>query len=143
MGLSDSKKSIYIDDAGCIGGSIFKKGDVELGLTDIDSFAKEKNLNVKFIKTDLEGSGYDALKGMCETIKNDRPVLSLAIYHSPQEFFDMKPLLSEIVKDLDYKITITRLEPSLDYQAEITLFAYPRELEDLNAPEAGTNDLPT
>ena len=129
LGLSNGKKTIFIDDCGGLGGTILLSGNTECELIDTDSFVKEKNLNVKFIKADLEGSGYDALKGMCETIAKNRPILSLAIYHNPQEFFDMKPLLEEMVKDLDYKITIRRFEPSLDYLAEICLFAYPKELE--------------
>jgi len=128
-GLSDAKKTMRVQDAGTFGVSAATHGDTKIELTPLDFFTKERELNVGFIKADLEGAGYDALKGMLETIKKDKPVLSLSIYHTPEEFFEMKPLLEEAVKELNYKITIQRFCAWLDYLAEITLFAYPRELE--------------
>ena len=130
LGLSDTHKTIYINDTGHHGTTTLWTGDTRVDLIDLDSYVQEKKLNVKYIKTDLEGAGYDALKGMLETIKKDRPVLSLAIYHTPQEFFEMKPLLEKTVRDLNYKITIQRFSPFLQYLAEIMIFAYPKELEN-------------
>ena len=129
QGLSDSKKEAYMNDTGDQGGWVAVTGDTKIELTDLDSFAKEKGLHVGFVKADLESAGVDALKGMLETIKKDRPVLSLATYHTPEEFFDMKPILEEAVKELNYTITIQRFDPWLSWLAEIAIFAYPKELD--------------
>lgn len=67
---------------------------------------------------------------MSETIKRDRPVLSLSIYHNPKEFFEIKPALERIVKTLNYKITIEKHCPFPQATVEIVLFAYPKELDD-------------
>lgn len=75
---------------------------------------------------------YEALCGMQETIKKDRPVLSLAIYHNPQEFFECKPLLEKYTENLNYKITINCHHPFYDCNNGVILFAYPQELGDDN-----------
>lgn len=55
----------------------------------LDEFLEEKykNEEVGFIKFDLEGAGYQAIMGSLKTIAKYRPILSIAIYHSPIEFF--------------------------------------------------------
>lgn len=130
MGLGDKREKIYFDDVGGLGASGLWKGNAEAELTDLDSFVEEKKLNVGFIKADLEGYGLKALKGMADVIKTYRPVLSLAIYHSTKEFFEMKPLLEQIVKDKNYKITIKQFHVFIENLTEITLFAYPSELDE-------------
>ena len=128
-GLSHEKQTVMFNDDGNMGTSLSKAGESKVDLVDLDSFAKERRLNVGFIKCDVEGAGVDALRGMRETIQRDRPVLMLAIYHGPIEFFETKPLLEEIVKDLDYKMMIKKYHPYPDMEIDIVLFAYPKELE--------------
>lgn len=128
-GLSDNKRQIMFNDDGNMSTSLEIAGESKGDLVDLDSMAKERNLKVGFIKTDVEGAGVDTLRGMRETIRRDRPVLMLAIYHGPIEFFETKPLLEEIVKDLGYKITIKKFHPYPDMDIDIALFAYPSELE--------------
>jgi len=128
-GLSDKKETIMFNDIGTMSTSLEISGESKVNLVDLDSFGKERNLNVGFIKSDVEGEGVAALRGMRETIRRDRPVLTLAIYHGPIEFFETRPLLEEIVKDLDYKIAIKKYHPYPDIDVDIALFAYPRELD--------------
>ena len=130
MGLGDKNEKIYFDDIGGLGVSVLYKGNVEAKIIDLDSFVDDNKLNVGIIKADLEGYGLKALKGMENTIKKYRPVLSLAIYHSTKEFFEMKPLLEQIVKNKDYKITIKQFHVFIENLTEITMFAYPSELDE-------------
>ena len=118
-----------MEDSGSQGTSIFDAGGSSVQLTDLDSFALDNNLNVGFIKCDLEGVGLEALHGMAETIKRDRPVLNIAVYHNPREFFEIKPALDEITSELDYKITFERHYPLNDRMYDIVVFAYPKELD--------------
>ncbi|MDD3668892.1 MAG: FkbM family methyltransferase [Alphaproteobacteria bacterium] len=128
MGLGKLKCSLLIDDIGGQGANILCQGDSEIKITDIDSFVKENSLQVGFIKSDVEGVGLDALEGMAETIQKHRPVLCLAIYHNPTEFFDMPPRVREICGG-EYEIMITQLHPFYDCNNEIVIFAYPKELD--------------
>jgi hypothetical protein len=128
LGLSDGKKKMSFDDN--MGGtSLFSKGDTTVDLCDLDSFAEENKLTVGFIKTDLEGADFDALRRMVKTIKKDRPVLSLSICHTPKDFFEMKPFLEDVVFDLNYKITIEQHNTSF-ILCDVMLFAYPKELDE-------------
>jgi len=128
MGLNDKKETILYRDGGTQGTSALTKGNDEANMTDIDSFVFENNINPGFIKADIEGFGLRGLKGMEKTIKQFRPVLSLAIYHNPEEFFEMKPLLDQIVKDKNYKITVDRYNVIIGELTEMVIFAYPAEL---------------
>lgn len=62
----------------------------------IDDYVSENDLDVSFIKLDLEGFGLAAIKGARKTIESRLPVLSVGIYHTPEEFFEIKPFIEEI-----------------------------------------------
>lgn len=128
--LSDGKYNFSINDNGGLAVNIFNSNNSEniVQSTDLDSFVNEKGLDVGFIKADIEGAMYKGLLGMRNTISAFRPVLSLAIYHSPEEFFETKPLLDEIVRDLNYKIEIDCHFSSPYHIYGTVIFAYPREL---------------
>jgi hypothetical protein len=130
MGLADRRQEILFEDTGTQGTGVLLKGSAEGIITDLDSFVNEKGINVGFIKADLEGYGLKGLKGMINTIKSFRPVLSLPIYHSTEEFFEMKPILDEIVKDKNYRIKVRHFDVFVGNTTDITLFAYPAELDE-------------
>ncbi len=127
--MFDREIEITMDDSANQGTTVLAGGNDKVRLTDLDSFSKENALTVGFIKADLEGVGLEGLLGMAETIRRDRPVLCISIYHSPKEFFEIKPALDEIVRELDYKITIEKHFPFPDRMVEVAVFAYPNELD--------------
>jgi FkbM family methyltransferase len=97
----------------------------EVEMISIDEFAKLNDLNAGFIKADLEGALFDVLKGAMSVIKKDRPVLSLSIYHTPEELFDVKPFLEEHLEEYVYELATGNFVP---YDlSELILFAYPKE----------------
>ena len=106
------------------GTSLNLAGDCEAETVTLDS-CKEVDGPVGWIKIDLEGYGLPAVKGMVETIKRDRPVLTLAVYHCADELFGIKKLLESL--DLNYKIMFRSCR--FDEYHELTLIAYPAELE--------------
>ena len=73
----------------------------------LDSYVKENNIEVGLIKTDLEGFEQPFLKGAIETIKEQKPVLIISIYHNYSDFFEIKPMLENL--NLGYKFKI--IEP--------------------------------
>lgn len=128
-GISDSTTLLQFQDIAGQGNSLYSIGNDKIEVIKIDDFVSTKEiLNVGFIKCDVEGHGLKALRGMTETIKKYRPVLSLAIYHNPEEFFETKPALETIVSGLQYRITVLHCHPFCDFLAEVILFAYPEEL---------------
>ena len=126
--ISEKKEQVIVSDYGGMGVKIFNKEGYCIESTDLDSFFENKDVNIGFIKADLEGAMYKALKGMKRIIRKYRPVLSFAIYHSPEEFFYTKPLLDEITKDLNYKITFDCHFSSCFHIYGTIIWAYPLEL---------------
>ena len=126
-GLGNQKEeiSLYGDSAN----SSFKKRDINedkaeiIKITTIDDFVNENNLsNVGLIKLDIEGYELEAIQGAMETIKNNKPVLLISIYHLPKDFFEIKPLIEKEVPG--YKFMVRKLVP-YSPTSEVMLIGYP------------------
>lgn len=72
----------------------------------LDSYVKENNIEVGLIKTDLEGFEQPFLKGAINTIKEQKPVLIISIYHNYSDFFEIKPMIENL--NLGYKFKIVK-----------------------------------
>lgn len=70
----------------------------------LDGYTKENNIEVGFIKVDIEGFEMEFLKGAKETIARDKPAMLISIYHQGSDFFDIKPLIESW--NLGYKFKI-------------------------------------
>lgn len=109
MALGDENKEIYITDTKIASDN---KLDVELTsgnkveMTTLDNFVEKNNIKVGLIKTDLEGFEGPFLKGALNTIKKQKPILIISIYHNYSDFFDIKPMLEEL--NLGYKFKILK-----------------------------------
>ena len=123
-GLGEKKNKKLFFDSADGETTLSEEGNAETEIIPLDS-CKEIDSPVGWIKIDLEGYGLPAVKGMVETIKRDRPVLTLAVYHCADELFGIKKLLESW--DLNYKIMFRSLR--FDGYHELTLIAYPAELD--------------
>ena len=123
-GLGDKLEQKNVKDGEGSITTFDENGDTNVEIITLDS-CKEVDGTVGWIKIDLEGYGLPAVKGMVETIKRDRPVLTLAVYHCADELFGIKKLLESL--DLNYKIMFRSLR--FDGYHELTLIAYPAELD--------------
>ncbi|MWV62879.1 FkbM family methyltransferase [Helicobacter saguini] len=59
----------------------------------LDSYVRENNVDVGFIKVDIEGFEQEFLKGAIETISRFKPAMLISIYHNGSDFFKIKPLI--------------------------------------------------
>lgn len=91
----------------------------------IDDYAARQRLEVGFIKADVEGLGLELVKGAVETLRRDRPVLSIAVYHNAAEMFGIVKFLREMALP-DYAYMLRNLSPA-DVHDEYVLLAVPRE----------------
>lgn len=127
-GLGRKPGKLKIIDEKNIGQRLRKTDDpdaYEIEITSIDNEVQQHNITVGFIKADVEGVGMEVMNGAIETIKRDRPVIELAVYHSFEEFFGfvdfilgLDNYLFEFHNENDYALTFH----------EIAIFAYPAEL---------------
>lgn len=128
---SSNEGNISFADSGSAGLSIKKENItknplVEVPVRNIDFLVNEYGIKPVFIKMDIEGAAMDCILGGLKSIKKFRPVLSIAIYHNPVEFFEIKPLLSKELTN--YTFMIRKLENRCYNNmchAETTLLAFP------------------
>ncbi len=86
----------------------------KIGLMRIDDL---QLLKVDFIKIDVEGHEYEALKSAEETLKRYKPVIFFECWNHPNHR-DQKMRLMSYLVSLGYKITHLQLDGPDDYMAE-------------------------
>jgi FkbM family methyltransferase len=70
----------------------------------LDNYVASHNLSVGLIKTDVEGFEQALLRGAFSTIKTQRPILLISIYHHAEDFFNIKPLIESWNLGYEFKI---------------------------------------
>lgn len=111
LGLSDSEKEVKIFgiDSGASLHTSSKDNFQNIKTTTVDKFVSEKNIDVGLIKLDVEGSELEVIRGSLETINKYTPVLLISVYHRPEDFFFIKPLLEDL--NLGYKFMMRKTSP--------------------------------
>ena len=77
---------------------------------------------IGLIKLDIEGFEQEAIRGAKQTIRGHRPLLIISAYHNGKDFFDIPPLLRELVPD--YVLRFFDLEPLSPMLGEKMILAY-------------------
>ena len=83
--------------------------EIKVQETTIDTFVEENNLEVGFITIDVEGAEMDLLEGAMNTIKTQKPLLYISMYHKVSDYFDIIPWVANL--DLGYEFNITKENP--------------------------------
>jgi len=124
---------VKIADTGSSGLSLLRKSgkydEILIEQRSIDHIVDEYKMSPRFIKVDIEGNGLEFVKGAKETFIRFRPVLSIAIYHNPYEFFEVKPLLEKLLDN--YIFLIRKLSTGVKNNlchSEVVLLGYPKEI---------------
>lgn len=124
MGLGKENKTVAFADSKDSGNSLCHAGKDLCKIVRLDDFMRDKKGNIGFLKADVEGYGLDLVQGAVETLKRDRPILDISIYHSGAEFFGVKPFLESLNLDYAFQIRHLSKNPYVEYE----LLAYPKEL---------------
>lgn len=134
---NDQEPPVKINDTGSSGFSLLRRtgkyDEITVVRKSIDLITEENNISPAFIKVDIEGYGMDFIKGAKRTLTNFRPVLSIAIYHNPIEFFELKPLLEDMLHG--YNFMVRKLASGTEnnlVHSEVILLGYPAELVKSN-----------
>lgn len=85
-------------------------GAEKIDIISIDDFAETNNLEVGLIKSDTEGFERYLIAGAEKTIRKDRPVLIISIYHSAEDLLNLIPQILAI--EPSYKLKLAKLEPA-------------------------------
>ena len=97
----------------------------EVPITTLDIFEQRKEVKgrVAWIQADVGGMSLPVVKGAEQMIKRDKPLITVAIYHNPEEFFEIVPLLHEWVPEYKFMVRRCQCSPKTIYD-KITLIAY-------------------
>jgi FkbM family methyltransferase len=130
---SDNEPPIKMYDTGSAGFSLYRRAgkydEIQIERKSLDWIVDQNGIQPKFIKIDIEGAAMDFVKGASKTLTKFRPVLSIAIYHNPTEFFEVKPALDILLTD--YMFLVRKLASGIKNNlnhSEVVLLAYPMEL---------------
>ncbi|CAH0222273.1 Putative glycosyltransferase EpsH [Agrobacterium fabrum] len=88
----------------------------------IDDIVEAEQVSPRFIKLDIEGFEQRAINGAMRTIEKHRPILSISVYHRPEDMFEIKPFLEDC--DLGYRFIAQHQNP-FDPIYETVLLALP------------------
>ena len=91
--------------------SSIRSYDTELHVQEItiDKFVKDNDLNVGYITVDVEGAEMNLLEGAINTIKSQKPILLISIYHKIDDFFNIIPWVANL--NLNYRFEIFKEQP--------------------------------
>lgn len=102
-GLWSEKKKVYFEGGNATNSCIVQhETDSFIEVISLDEFIKNKKCN--FIKMDIEGAEYEALKGGINSIKRERPILAISIYHSLEDFWKIPIYLMSNLENYDFYI---------------------------------------
>ncbi|NYZ74259.1 FkbM family methyltransferase [Candidatus Micrarchaeota archaeon] len=88
----------------------------------IDDFmTSHRNEEIGLIKMDIEGFELEAIRGATKTIKANKPVLIISVYHSGKDFFEIPIYLEKL--DSSYRFRLLCLNEEQPTK-EVTLIAY-------------------
>lgn len=90
-------------------------------ITTIDSEYQDNDKPVGLIKLDTEGMETNIIKGAAKLIAKDKPVLAIAIYHSPEDFFELRNKIKNM--NQSYMFMIRKSDLTLP-QSGFVLLAY-------------------
>ncbi|MGN0469428.1 MAG: FkbM family methyltransferase [Acutalibacteraceae bacterium] len=82
------------------GSSICSVGTQDIAVTKVDTLYRVRRLT--YMKMDVEGAEYMALKGAENTLKRDCPKLNIAVYHRSEDIFKLPLMIHDI--NPQYKI---------------------------------------
>ncbi len=97
IGLGDSDEELKINSTDNLlkscENNISEEGNETIKITTLDKYVEENNIDVGLIKVDIEGFEQNFLKGAYKTIKEQKPVLLISIYHNYNDFYKIKPMI--------------------------------------------------
>ena len=114
LGNIDGERTLYLSGDNVQG--ITSKPDirpydneVKVEEATIDKFVEKNNLDVGYITIDVEGAEMDLLNGAINTIKSQKPMLSISLYHSVDDYFEIIPWVANL--GLGYEFEVFKEQP--------------------------------
>jgi FkbM family methyltransferase len=98
-GTGQRREKLRFESAGNMSSSFSAAGDVEVEVLPIDEVVQVNGAPV-YLKFDVEGAEWEALKGCRRLLERARPFMAISVYHRPDDLWQL-PLYVESL-GLDY-----------------------------------------
>lgn len=85
----------------------------------IDKFVEENDVNIGYINVDVEGGELNLLNGAINTIKSQKPILAISIYHQASDFFEIILWIKNL--DIGYEFEIIKENPNYFLQETMVI----------------------
>lgn len=95
-GISDTCETLSFNPDAGPASAVSNEGSCSIVVNTLDKVVKEK---VTFIKMDLEGWEFKALKGSKQHILLDHPKLAISVYHNADDFWRIPEYISSLRQD--------------------------------------------
>lgn len=102
IALGHRQGECYFDNSNKSDASICNKSDYKVKINSLDNIIE--NNRVDFIKLDIEGSELEALHGAEQVICNSTPIMTICIYHKPQDLYEIVQYINSINNGYKYYI---------------------------------------
>jgi FkbM family methyltransferase len=120
--LGDAEVQRFLHGSGPAAQVLDRPGGVAVKMTTLDSFVERARIErVDFIKMDIEGGEFGALKGAASTLAKFRPRLAISLYHRPDDLLRIPLWLDSL--GLGYEFYLDHY--TIHYE-ETVLYASPR-----------------
>jgi FkbM family methyltransferase len=97
--------------------AISQAGEIKIDVNTIDNLETD----VTYIKMDIEGAEFEALKGATKTIRTKKPKLAISIYYHPQHLTEIPLFIKSLCPDYEFYLRIHSF-----YTRELVLYAVAR-----------------
>lgn len=121
IGISDDRKQVPFNVSDAKNSFASDEGDCLMEVDSIDNILQGRR--VSFIKMDIEGAEFDAIKGAKKTIVQYCPILAVSIYHLTEDLFRIQLEIEDILPGA-YDYYIRHYSPTV---IETILYAVPKK----------------
>ncbi|MCW3467876.1 FkbM family methyltransferase [Chitinophaga nivalis] len=77
---------------------------VAVNIVTLDSLFAAKNINIDYLKADIEGFEENMIRGALETIRKSKPKIAITTYHKGQDYQALIDLVKGVVPEYNYLV---------------------------------------
>ena len=99
LAISDIEANARLSINGISSNLVNEGNGIDVTVTTLDKLFYEKEIPITYIKIDLEGHDYKAIKGAEELIRKNKPKIAITTYHNPEHEQQIRIYLKSIVPE--------------------------------------------